>query len=341
MNFPTITRYNWMCCSIILVFLALSSPKPLQAQENQKERITIQVKNQPIQKVFDDLSKQTGLKFFYGEAIANRNVQVNLKFKNAPINSVLNEITRQANLYFKRENNTIAVSLGNAGNASVPVTQDRKVTGIITDERGEPIIGANVVVKGTSKGTVTDLNGEYSIEANGKSILLISYIGYLSEEVAVGNNKTLNIQLKEDAQKLDEVVVIGYGTQKRSNLSGAISKVTSEVIESKPVTNVLSALQGEIPGMVIQRSSGQPGNEDFKMNIRGVSSANGDSAPLVLVDGIPGDINMINPQDIDAISVLKDASASIYGARAAGGVVLITTKKGATGAPKITYNGNL
>ena len=330
-----------MCCSIILVFLALSSPKPLQAQENQKERITIQVKNQPIQKVFDDLSKQTGLKFFYGEAIANRNVQVNLKFKNAPINSVLNEITRQANLYFKRENNTIAVSLGNAGNASVPVTQDRKVTGIITDEQGEPIIGANVVVKGTSKGTVTDLNGEYSIEANGKSILLISYIGYLSEEVAVGNNKTLNIQLKEDAQKLDEVVVIGYGTQKRSNLSGAISKVTSEVIESKPVTNVLSALQGEIPGMVIQRSSGQPGNEDFKMNIRGVSSANGDSAPLVLVDGIPGDINMINPQDIDAISVLKDASASIYGARAAGGVVLITTKKGATGAPKITYNGNL
>ena len=117
MNFPTITRYNWMCCSIILVFLALSSPEPLQAQENQKERITIQVKNQPIQKVFDDLSKQTGLKFFYGEAIANRNVQVNLKFKNAPINSVLNEITRQANLYFKRENNTIAVSLGNAGNA--------------------------------------------------------------------------------------------------------------------------------------------------------------------------------------------------------------------------------
>ena len=334
MNFPTITRYNWMCCSIILVFLALSSPKPLQAQENQKERITIQVKNQPIQKVFDDLSKQTGLKFFYGEAIANRNVQVNLKFKNAPINSVLNEITRQANLYFKRENNTIAVSLGNAGNASVPVTQDRKVTGIITDERGEPIIGANVVVKGTSKGTVTDLNGEYSIEANGKSILLISYIGYLSEEVAVGNNKTLNIQLKEDAQKLDEVVVIGYGTQKRSNLSGAISKVTSEVIESKPVTNVLSALQGEIPGMVIQRSSGQPGNEDFKMNIRGVSSANGDNAPLVLVDGIPGDINMINPQDIDAISVLKDASASIY-------ALSLPGTMGATGAPKITYNGNL
>lgn len=341
MNFPTITRNNWMCCSIILVFLALGSPEPLQAQENQKERITIQVKNQPIQKVFDDLSKQTGLKFFYGEAIANRNVQVNLKFKNAPINSVLNEITRQANLYFKRENNTIAVSLGNAGNASVPVTQDRKVTGIITDERGEPIIGANVVVKGTSKGTVTDLNGQYSIEANGKSILLISYIGYLSEEVAVGNNKTLNIQLKEDTQKLDEVVVIGYGTQKRSNLSGAISKISSEVIDSKPVTNVLSALQGEIPGMVVQRTSGQPGNEEFDLNVRGASSTNGGNTPLVLVDGIPGDMNMINPQDIEAISVLKDASASIYGSRAAGGVVLITTKKGKSGAPKLTYNGNL
>ena len=221
------------------------------------------------------------------------------------------------------------------------MTQDRKVTGIITDERGEPIIGANVVVKGTSNGTVTDLNGQYSIEANGKSILLISYIGYLSEEVAVGNNKTLNIQLKEDTQKLDEVVVIGYGTQKRSNLSGAISKISSEVIDSKPVTNVLSALQGEIPGMVVQRTSGQPGNEEFDLNVRGASSTNGGNTPLVLVDGIPGDMNMINPQDIEAISVLKDASASIYGSRAAGGVVLITTKKGKSGAPKLTYNGNL
>lgn len=341
MNFPTINRYNWICCSFILVFLALSQVQPLQAQGIEKERVTIQVKNQPIQKVFDEITKQTGLKFFYGEAIVNKNIQVNLKFKNASVNNVLNELTRQANLYFKQENNTIAVSISTPETSKIPVDQSRKVTGLVTDQDGQPIIGANIIVRGSTSGTVTDLNGEYSIEANGKSVLLFSYIGYLSEEQAVGNQQKINVQLKEDTQKLDEVVVIGYGTQKRSNLSGAVSKVGASAIESKPVANVLSALQGEIPGMVIQRTSGQPGNEEFNMNVRGASSTNGGNSPLVLVDGIPGDINLINPQDIESISVLKDASASIYGARAAGDVILITTKKGKTGAPTITYNGNL
>lgn len=341
MNFPAINRNNWICCSLILVFLACCQVQGIYAQGTEKERVTIQVKNQPIQKVFDEISKQTGLKFFYGETIVIKGVQVNLKFKNVPVNLVLDELTRQVNLHFKREKNTIAVSMNNPTTATVPIDQLRKITGLVTDPEGQPIIGANIIVKGTISGTVTDLNGEYSIEGNGKSILLFSYIGYLSEEVSVGNQQSINIRLKEDTQKLDEVVVIGYGTQKRSNLSGAISKVSSSAIESKPVANVLSALQGEIPGMVIQRTSGQPGNEEFNMNVRGASSTNGGNSPLVLVDGIPGDINLINPQDIESISVLKDASASIYGARAAGGVILITTKKGKTGAPTITYNGNL
>lgn len=216
-----------------------------------------------------------------------------------------------------------------------------KVTGVITDERGEPVIGANVILKGSPNGTVTDLDGRYSIETAQNDILQVSYIGYIPQDVRVENQVKIDVRLQEDNLKLDEVVVIGYGTQKRSNLSGAISKVSSDVIESKPVANVLSALQGEIPGMVIQRSSGQPGNETFEMNVRGASSTNGGNSPLVLVDGVPGDINLINPQDIESISVLKDASASIYGARAAGGVFLITTKRGKKGAPTISYNGNV
>lgn len=313
----------------------------VQAQENRKESITIQVKNQPIQRVFDEISKQTGLKFFYDQTVVEKGLYVDLKFKNASVHTILNELTRQANLFFKRENNTIAVSLNKPAAETIPTGQSRKVTGLVTDAEGEPIIGANILVKGTAWGTVTDLNGAYSIEADGKSVLSVSYIGYLSEEVAVGNRGHILIRLREDTQKLDEVVVIGYGTQKRSNLSGAISRVAADAIESKPITNVLSALQGEIPGMVIQRTSGQPGNEEFNMNVRGASSTNGGNSPLVLVDGIPGDINLINSEDIATISVLKDASASIYGARAAGGVILITTKQGKKGAPTITYNGNL
>lgn len=341
MNFPTISRYSWIGYSLLLVFLAFGSIPGAQAQENRKESITIEVKNQPIQRVFDEISKQTGLKFFYDQTVVEKGLYVDLKFRDAPVQTVLNELTRQANLFFKRENNTIAVGLNKPSAEAIPDGRPRKVTGLVTDAEGEPVIGANVLVKGTASGTVTDLNGAYSIEADGESVLLVSYIGYLSEEVVVGNRGRILIRLREDTRKLDEVVVIGYGTRKRSNLSGAISRVTADAIESKPIINVLSALQGEIPGMVIQRTSGQPGNEEFNMNVRGASSTNGGNSPLVLVDGIPGDINLINSEDIEAISVLKDASASIYGARAAGGVILITTKHGKKGVPTITYHGNL
>lgn len=310
-----------------------------KADYSQTLEISLDLQNVTISEVLDEIKSQSDYSFWYNNDEINLDERVSVTVTRQNIHEVLRTILANQRLSYTIEGKHIVIYKKDS--APRVSQQVNKVSGTVTDEHGEPIIGANVVVKGTSNGTITDVDGRFSIEASQDDVLQISYIGYLSEEATVSGNQVLNIRLREDTQKLEEVVVIGYGTQRRSNISGAISKISSEAIESKPVTNVLSALQGEIPGMVIQRGSGQPGNEAFDINVRGASSVNGGNTPLVLVDGIPGDMNMINPQDIEAISVLKDAAASIYGARAAGGVVLITTKKGRSGGPKLTYNGNL
>jgi len=202
----------------------------------------------------------------------------------------------------------------------------------------EALIGVSIVEKGTTNGTITDFDGKFSLNVASGSIVTFSYIGYLTQEVKAENVKGI-IQLKEDSKTLDEVVVVGYGVQKKANLSGAVSAIDGDVIAAKPASDVLTALQGELPGVAVLRSSGQPGSESSGLRIRGFSSTN-KTETLVLIDGVEGDLTLINPSDIESISVLKDAAASaIYGARAAAGVVLVTTKNGKSGKPQITYNG--
>lgn len=217
--------------------------------------------------------------------------------------------------------------------------QTGNISGNIVDEQNEPVVGATIAVKGTTKGTSSDVDGNFSIEASKGSTLVISLLGYIKQEVTVGDNKNLNIQLREDNKLLDEVVVIGYGTRAKGALTGSISKVGEKTFESKPITNTMDALQGAMPGVTITRTSGQPGNEGFAMQIRGNSSINGNK-PLVLIDGVPGDMNVLNPNDIADVTVLKDAAASIYGARAADGVLMITTKKGKSGKIGVNYSFN-
>lgn len=200
------------------------------------------------------------------------------------------------------------------------------VQGVVTDENGEPIIGANVVEKGTTNGTVTDLDGKFTIEVSENGVLQISYIGYAMTELRPSKEANLNVKLREDALQMDEVVVVGYGTVKRANLGGAVSTADAKAFESRPVQNAAQALQGEVPGLTITRTGGAPGS-DMTMKVRDVSSING-GTPLVLIDGAEGNINMINPSDIENISVLKDGTAAIYGARASDGVILVTTKSG-------------
>lgn len=210
------------------------------------------------------------------------------------------------------------------------VQQNGTCTGVVKDANGEAVIGASAVVDGTTNGTITDLDGKFSLSNVSKgSIIKISFVGYKTLEVK-WDGTPLDVTLKEDSEMLDEVVVVGYGTQKKVNVTGAVSMVGSEVIESRPVANVTQALQGAVPGLNLTvGGNGGDLNSGMNINIRGTGSIGNGSTdkPLILIDGIEGDLNTLNPNDVESVSVLKDAaSASIYGSRAAFGVILVTTK---------------
>ena len=217
--------------------------------------------------------------------------------------------------------------------------QTKRITGTVKDATGMEVIGANVIVKGTTNGVITDLDGKFSLEAAPGSIIEISYIGYITQEIPVtAQTSDLQITLKEDSQSLDEVVVVGYGVQKKKLVTGATLQVKGENIQKLNTTNPLGALQSQSPGVNIVANSGQPG-KSFDINIRGAGT-NGSTTPLYIIDGVEGDINSLSPADIESLDVLKDAaSAAIYGSRAANGVVLITTKQGKQGKLQVSYDG--
>lgn len=212
------------------------------------------------------------------------------------------------------------------------------IKGTVKDVNGV-LAGVSVLVKHTARGTLTNASGNFTIQAASGDTLVSTHSGFTPVETVVDQRSSYDIIMVAEVQSMENVVVIGYGAKKKQFLTGAVSTVSGEVLQSRPITNALSALQGEIPGTFIQRYSGQPGSEDFNLNVRGPSSTNGAASPLVLIDGLEGNLNLLNPADIESISVLKDAQASIYGARAAGGVFLVTTKKG-RGATKISYSNN-
>ena len=238
-----------------------------------------------------------------------------------------------------------SVMIGEEATPVVSSTQQvgKKITGTILDETGLPIIGANVVEKGTTNGTITDMDGKFSINvSSGDAILVVSYIGYIEQQLSVNKQKDWSLVLKEDLQNLDEVVVVGYGTQRKGNIATAVTTIKSEILQNRPVQTVGEALQGQVPGLNVT-GKGAPG-ESPSLQLRGSSvlNANNSSEPLVLVDGVPADFNFLNPEDIESINVLKDAaSAAIYGSRAANGVLLITTKRGKEGKPTFRYNGSV
>lgn len=225
------------------------------------------------------------------------------------------------------------------------VTQTgRTIKGVVTDQNGEPLIGCNVVVVGSQEGVITDFDGKFSLKVSDRAKQLkITYIGYVDQIVTIGNSPEIKITLKEDNNALEEVVVVGYGTQKKATLTGSIEQVSGKALDSRAVTNVGLALQGQTPGLAVTRSSARPGNEDLKFQIRGATSVNGGD-PLIIIDGVPAlngqSFQNMNSDDIESISVLKDGAASIYGAKAANGVILVTTKKG-KGKVSVDYNFNM
>ena len=246
-------------------------------------------------------------------------------------------------LFLMGASNGIASAVPAAGMDDLRITQQNgQCTGVVKDANGETIIGASVVVKGTTNGTITGIDGDFTLSDVKKGdILQISYVGYITQEVKF-NGQSLNVVLKEDSKTLEEVVVVGYGVQKKANLTGSVASVDAKALESRPVSSVSAAIAGQLPGVTAIQSSGAPGSQAASITIRGKNSLNA-ASPLVIVDGVPGSMNTIDPNDIESFTVLKDAaSAAIYGVQAANGVILITTKQGKKGdKPRVSYSGSV
>ena len=286
---------------------------------SQNTRVTVQATNTSLKEVLNTIEKQTDYLFVYNINV-NTNQNVGVNAVNLPVNQVLDNLFKGIGLSYVKEGSYIVVSTVTE-KASVN-QQKKRVEGTVTDADGEPIIGANVVEKGTTNGTITDLDGKFSLEITPGALLQVSYIGYNTKDITVNSNQSiLAINLSEDTQAIDEVVVVAFGTQKKSNLTAAVATVDSKALANRPVANVSQALQGISPGLnIIASDKGGALNETPSINIRGTGSIGegSKSSPLILIDGIEGDMNLINTQDIESISVLKDAGASaIYGSRAA------------------------
>lgn len=310
----------------------------------QSAKISMQLQHSTTMQVIDAIEKQTNFLFVYNDNEVNMKRPVSINATNQSIEEILDHLFAGTDVSYRISGkNIILVSNKKENNSTKTIQEERIIKGNVSDQNGEAIIGANILIKGSTNGTITDINGNFSLNVKTGQTLQISYIGYRDYTQKLGNQKFLTVTLLEDSKALDEVVVVGYGTQKKVNLTGSVSTVNSKTLAERPTSNVTTLLQGQVPGLQVTQSTGQPGAEGATMQIRGMGtfSAAG-TAPMVLVDGVAGSLSALSPNEIESISVLKDAaSAAIYGARAANGVILVTTKNGKQGKAQISYHGNV
>lgn len=322
-------QFSWIR---LVLFTLLISPS-LWAQ------ISIDIQKQTLRQALKAIERSGNYQFFYNDELSSLDKVVSISVKDATIEAVLNKLLSGTDITYKRDKENLIILTLKATSGSQQKA-DRTIKGTVLDASGEPIIGANVVEKGTTNGTVTDLDGKFTLDVPGSATLSISYIGFTEQLVAVGNQSTLSIKLMEDTQNLEEVVVVGYGAQKKANLTGSVASISSQELVQRPITSIASGIQGLVPGLTVTAGQGRPGSDDnTSIRVRGTGTLN-NSSPYILIDGIEsGSMNQIDPNDIESISVLKDAaSAAIYGSKAANGVILITTKRGVSGRPVVSYN---
>ena len=324
----------------ITMFILLASILQTFANDtySQKTRLSLDVTNQKLVDVLDEIENQSEFFFLYNEKLIDTDRAVTISVNNRKIDDILDELFAGTDVVYTITDRKIILA---PSYLSETVQQQKSVSGTVTDESGQPLPGVTVVVKGTTQGTVTNADGNYSLtNIPEDATLVFSFVGMRSQEIEVGNQANLNVQMIAEAIGLEEVVAVGYGTQRKETLTGSVTGTTNEELVKAPVIGVSNAIAGLLPGVVVENRSGQPGNTS-NILIRGRNTT-GDNNPLVVVDGIPGysGWQYINPDDIESISVLKDASAAIYGARAANGVILITTKRGKPGKPAFNYSLN-
>jgi len=311
---------------------------------SQNSRLTLALKNVSIQDVLDVLENSTDLKFLYrNETISDKKISINAS--NASVEEILDEALVGTGISYKLLSNNLIV----IAQEEFLEKQGIKISGNVTDADGMPLPGVNILLKGTMEGTVTDVDGNFSIDVpSQEAILVFSSVGYISEEISIGTQVVINISMVPDVTALEEIIVVGYGEQKKETLTGSVVNVSGKEIKKSPSSNLISSLAGKLPGLSVNQRSGEPGRDDPSILIRGVGTFVSDpadlaeaNAPLIIVDGVPrSQMSRLNPDDIESISVLKDASAAIYGARAANGVILITTKKGIIGKPVFDFAYN-
>ncbi|MDR1644249.1 MAG: TonB-dependent receptor [Tannerellaceae bacterium] len=336
-----------MKLSLFLLIMGISLASASKSY-SQRTLLSLDMQSKSVREVLDEIERNSEFVFFYHVNTIDESRKVNISVKNQTINNILDLLLAQTgNIYTIDERQVFIAPKSSPGTkAASPQQSRRTLTGVVTDERGEVIIGANILEKGTSNGVISDVDGKFTLTVNPDAILVVTYIGYSRLEVPVGNRQTLTISLSENMQTLDEVVVVGYGTQKKVNLTGSVTTVKyDQELENRPITDISQVLQGSVPGVWATQFSGNPGEDGATIRIRGygslgTSSNSRDPNPLVLIDGIEGKMSEVDPNAIESITVLKDAaSAAIYGSRAANGVILIETKKGEVGRVSMSYNG--
>lgn len=325
---------SFLRVTVILLLFLFSQYTVIRSQT-----INFSANNLTIKKAFAEIEAQTDMSVDYDESVINLHKKIDIPITGKSLGETMNILLEGSGCTFVIKDNHIVIS------AEIKEAKNLlTVTGVITDEHGEPIIGVNVMEKGTTNGCISDINGHYSIEVQTNAVIQISYIGYITREIRVNNQKVINIQLSEDTQNLEEVVVVGYGTQRRKDLTGAVSSISAGEIQSRSVPSVAGSLQGKMSGVMIQETGGDLTGR-FQFSVRGTGSVTGSNDPLLIVDGVPlfnNDLSTLNTKDVVSVDVLKDASASaIYGARASNGVVIITTKRGQSGKPVISFSMDL
>lgn len=331
---------------LFFVFTGVTYAAPSKAQGLLNTNISVNISDISLKEALRIIEKTANTKFVYSNTLINANQKVSISADIEKLSDVLKKLLTENGIAFELFNQQIVLSKTKSALLSPVIANhsmaDVVITGKVTDDKGEGLPGVSIKLNGTSIGATTSSTGSFTInvpaeKANGK--LTFIYIGFETQEVSIAGKTNLSIKLLEEKKTLSEVVVIGYGTQKKSNSIGAISKITAEAIDERPITRVEQALQGQMAGVTVRSTSGSPGS-DIVVNVRGAASINGSTTPLYIVDGVPLDnLSGINPSDIESIDVLKDAaSAAIYGARGSNGVVMVTTKRGKSGAPVFTLS---
>lgn len=309
---------------------------------SQETFFTVKSTDATVKDVISQIEEASEYIFFYLDNSLDLNRKVSVKAENEQVNVILDQLFEGTSNQYYISDRQIIISKEKSSQSAAPQQQTKNITGTVKDAYG-PVVGANIAVKGTTLGAITDIDGNFVLSnIPEKAILVVSYIGMQTQEINTANQNTFHITLVEDSSVLDEVVVVGYGVQKKANVTGSVATLKAEAIESRSVSSISAALAGQIPGVTAIQSSGAPGSQSADITIRGKNSINA-ASPLIIVDGVPGSMNTIDPQDIETLTVLKDAASSaIYGVQAANGVILITTKKGKKGErARINYSGSV